>query len=191
VPETPAQSSRLHRRWKGKPVSVQARAGCREHDRLRRLIQLGCKKLIRVGTCGGLQIRHALGDLIVALSAVPADSTAMHLVGNEPHCPTASWSLLHEAVHVAKHTGIRTTSARSSPASLLAGRGRRPLGVPRPGRDGGRRSSPSPRSGRGGRLPAHHQHLVTQGAFTRISDEDRGWQWTDDAARPDVAIADH
>jgi DeoD family purine-nucleoside phosphorylase len=68
------------------------------------LVQLGCKKLIRVGTCGGLDPNGALGDLIVALSAVPADSTAMHLVGNEPHCPTASWSLLHEAVHVAKHT---------------------------------------------------------------------------------------
>ena len=67
------------------------------------LIQLGVKTLIRVGTCGGLQPHHALGDLIVAISAVPADSTAMHLVGNEPHCPTASWSLVHEAVHIAKH----------------------------------------------------------------------------------------
>ena len=36
---------------------------------------------------------------------MPADSTAMHLVGNEPHCPTASWSLVHEAVHIAKHSG--------------------------------------------------------------------------------------
>jgi purine-nucleoside phosphorylase len=26
----------------------------------------------------------------------------MHLVNNEPHCPTASWSLIHGAVHVAK-----------------------------------------------------------------------------------------
>ena len=67
------------------------------------LVQLGCKKLIRVGTCGGLQASHPLGDLIVALTAVPADSTALHLVGNEPHCPTASWSLVHEAVHLAKH----------------------------------------------------------------------------------------
>jgi len=33
---------------------------------------------------------------------VPADSTAMHLVADEPHCPTASWSLIHGAVHVAK-----------------------------------------------------------------------------------------
>ena len=69
------------------------------------LIQLGSKRLLRVGTCGGLQPHHALGDLIVALTAVPADSTAMHLVGNEPHCPTASWSLIHGAVHAAKELG--------------------------------------------------------------------------------------
>jgi DeoD family purine-nucleoside phosphorylase len=93
--------------WKGKPVSVQGTGmGCPGATIVfEELIQLGCKKLIRVGTCGGLAPDGALGDLIVALSAVPADSTAMHLVGNEPHCPTASWSLLHEAVHVARHSG--------------------------------------------------------------------------------------
>ena len=69
------------------------------------LTQLGVKKLLRVGTCGGLQPSHTLGDLIVALSAVPADSTAMHLVANEPHCPTASWELIHGAVHAAKEMG--------------------------------------------------------------------------------------
>ena len=42
--------------------------------------------------------------MIVALSAVPADSTATHLVNNEPHCPTASWNIVHEAVHIAKHS---------------------------------------------------------------------------------------
>ena len=93
--------------WKGKPVSVQGTGmGCPGATIVfEELIQLGCKKLIRVGTCGGLQTSHALGDLIVALTAVPADSTAMHLVGNEPHCPTASWSLVHEAVHIAKERG--------------------------------------------------------------------------------------
>ena len=80
--------------YKGKPVSVQGTGmGCPGATIVfEELIQLGCKKLIRVGTCGGLQPHHQLGDLIVALTAVPADSTAMHLVGNEPHCPTASWS---------------------------------------------------------------------------------------------------
>jgi DeoD family purine-nucleoside phosphorylase len=90
----------------GKSVSVQGTGmGCPGATIVfEELIQLGCKKLIRVGTCGGLQPSHALGDLIVAISAVPADSTAMHLVNNEPHCPTASWHLVHEAVHIAKHS---------------------------------------------------------------------------------------
>jgi DeoD family purine-nucleoside phosphorylase len=91
--------------YKGRPVSVQGTGmGCPGATIVfEELIQLGCKKLIRVGTCGGLQPHHSLGDVIVALTAVPADSTALHLVNNEPHCPTASWSLIHGAVHVAKH----------------------------------------------------------------------------------------
>ncbi|HEY7537208.1 MAG TPA: DeoD-type purine-nucleoside phosphorylase [Gaiellaceae bacterium] len=93
--------------YDGRPVSVQGTGmGCPSATIVfEELIQLGCKRLIRVGTCGGLQPSHVLGDLIVAISAVPADATAMHLVGGEPHCPTASWGLVHEAVHVAKHSG--------------------------------------------------------------------------------------
>jgi DeoD family purine-nucleoside phosphorylase len=94
-------------RWEGKPVSVQGTGmGCPGATIVfEELIQLGCTKLMRVGTCGGLQAHHALGDLIVALTAVPADSTAMHLVNGEPHCPTASWQLIHGAVHAAKEMG--------------------------------------------------------------------------------------
>ncbi|MEX0850137.1 MAG: DeoD-type purine-nucleoside phosphorylase [Gaiellaceae bacterium] len=92
-------------RWEDKPISVQGTGmGCPSATIVfEELIQLGVKRLLRVGTCGGLQADHALGDLIVALSAVPADATATHLVLGEPHCPTASWELIHEAVHVAKH----------------------------------------------------------------------------------------
>jgi DeoD family purine-nucleoside phosphorylase len=91
--------------WEGKRVSVQGTGmGCPGATIVfEELIQLGVKRLLRVGTSGGLQPDHALGDLIVALTAVPADATASHMVGNEPHCPTASWELIHEAVHVAKH----------------------------------------------------------------------------------------
>jgi len=95
-------------RWEGKEVSVQGTGmGCPGATIVfEELIQLGVKKLVRVGTCGGLQSDHALGDVILALSAAPADATAMHLVGGEPHCPTASWELIHEAVHVAKRLGV-------------------------------------------------------------------------------------
>jgi DeoD family purine-nucleoside phosphorylase len=93
--------------YEGKPVSVQGTGmGCPGATIVfEELCQLGVQKLIRVGTCGGLQPDHKLGDMIVALSAVPADSTAMHLVANEPHCPTGSWSLIHGAVHAAKEMG--------------------------------------------------------------------------------------
>jgi DeoD family purine-nucleoside phosphorylase len=92
--------------WEGRRVSVQGTGmGCPSATIVfEELVQLGVKRLLRVGTCGGLQRDHALGDMIVALSAVAADSTASHLVGGEPHCPTASWELIHEAVHVAKST---------------------------------------------------------------------------------------
>ena len=93
--------------WEGKRVSVQGTGmGCPGATIVfEELIQLGCKRLMRVGTCGGLQSHHALGDLVVALSAVPADATARHLVNDEPHCPTASWELIHGAVHAAKEIG--------------------------------------------------------------------------------------
>ena len=92
--------------FQGKPVSVQATGmGCPSAAIVvEELAQLGVRRMVRVGTCGGLQPDMQLGDLIVALTAVPADSTAQHLV-SEPHCPTADWGLVHGAVHAAKELG--------------------------------------------------------------------------------------
>src|SRR5436853_2827039 len=93
--------------FEGRPVSVQATGmGCPSAAIvIEELVQLGVKRMLRVGTCGGLQPDLALGDLIVALSAIPADATARHLVGTDQHVPTASWELVHGAVHVAKDIG--------------------------------------------------------------------------------------
>jgi DeoD family purine-nucleoside phosphorylase len=90
--------------FEGSPVSVQATGmGCPSAAIvMEELIQLGVKRFLRVGTCGGLQHDLQLGDLIVAVSAVPADGTARHYVGGEPHTPTADWELVHAAVHAAK-----------------------------------------------------------------------------------------
>jgi DeoD family purine-nucleoside phosphorylase len=92
--------------FEGKPVSVQATGmGCPSAAIVvEELVQLGVKRMLRVGTCGGLQPDMKLGDLIVAISAIAADSTAAHLV-NEPHVPTADWELVHGAVHAAKDLG--------------------------------------------------------------------------------------
>ena len=93
--------------FEGRPVSVQATGmGCPSAAIvIEELVQLGVKRMLRVGTCGGLQPDLELGDLIVALSAIPADATARHLVGTDQHVPTASWQLVHGAVHVAKEIG--------------------------------------------------------------------------------------
>ena len=90
----------------GKPVSVQATGmGCPTTAIVvEELVQLGVKRLLRVGTCGGLQPDLRLGDLIIAISATAADLTAATLVP-EPHAPTADWEVIHAAVHAAKELG--------------------------------------------------------------------------------------
>jgi DeoD family purine-nucleoside phosphorylase len=92
--------------FEDRPVSVQATGmGCPSAAIVvEELAQLGVKRMLRIGTCGGLQPDLELGNLIVAVSAVAADSTAQHLIG-EPHAPTADWELVHGAVHAAKELG--------------------------------------------------------------------------------------
>src|ERR671926_1772216 len=61
--------------FEGRPVSVQATGMGSPSAAIvvEELVQLGVKKLMRVGTCGGLQPHHELGDLVVALTAIPQD----------------------------------------------------------------------------------------------------------------------
>jgi DeoD family purine-nucleoside phosphorylase len=93
--------------FEGRPVSVQSTGmGCPTAGIVvEELAQLGAKRLLRIGTCGGLQPDLALGDLIIAMSAVPQDATATHYVGGEAHAPTAAWELVHGAAHAAKELG--------------------------------------------------------------------------------------
>ena len=93
--------------FEGTPVSVQATGigGPSAAIVVEELAQLGVTRMVRIGTCGALQADLALGDLVVAISAVPADGTVAHLVGGDPHAPTADWQLVHGAVHAAKELG--------------------------------------------------------------------------------------
>ena len=95
--------------YEGRPVSVQATGmGCPSAAIvIEELVQLGAERLIRIGTCGGLQPDLELGDTVIALSAVPADGTARAYTGGEPHAPTAHFGLTHGAIHAAKGLGIR------------------------------------------------------------------------------------
>ena len=94
--------------YEGKPVSVQATGMGTPTSAIviEELVMLGVKRFLRVGTCGGLRTDLQIGDLVVALSAVSADGASRHYVGGEPHAPTASWELIHGAVHAAKNLGV-------------------------------------------------------------------------------------
>jgi DeoD family purine-nucleoside phosphorylase len=91
----------------GKRVSVQASGmGCPSAAIvIEELVQLGVKRIMRVGTCGGLQPDLSHGELLCAIAAAPADATTSHYVGDEPHVPTADFELVHGAVHHAKRLG--------------------------------------------------------------------------------------
>src|SRR5919204_6641689 len=79
--------------FRGRPVSVQATGmGCPSAAIVvEELVQLGARRLLRVGTCGGLQPDMALGDLIIAVSATAADGSMLTYTAGEPHTPTADF----------------------------------------------------------------------------------------------------
>src|SRR6476620_11690582 len=115
--------------YEGKPVSVQGTGmGCPGATIVfEELIQLGVKKLLRVGTCWGLQAHHALGDLIVALSAVADDRTARPRAGSsstEPSTQPSTWASRRtsarsfRAMCSTPPTKTRTNGGRSGACSL-------------------------------------------------------------------------
>ncbi|MCW2972755.1 MAG: Purine-nucleoside phosphorylase [Thermoleophilia bacterium] len=90
--------------FKGKRVSVQSTGmGCPSAAiAFEELNMLGAKKIIRVGTCGGLQPGMKMGELVIATSATAADRTATNYTGGEPHSPTADFGLVLSAVKAAQ-----------------------------------------------------------------------------------------
>ena len=92
--------------WEGKPVSVQATGmGCPSAAIvIEELVMLGCKRLLRVGTCGGLQPHHALGDMIVAISRGAAGRHGRH-VRARAALPDRRLGARPRAVHAAKELG--------------------------------------------------------------------------------------
>jgi purine-nucleoside phosphorylase len=93
--------------FKGQPISVQSVGmGCASAAiYYTELIQLGAKRLIRVGTAGGLADGLRMADTVVAISATPDDPIIGHLTNGQPHAPTASWSLIERSVSLARASG--------------------------------------------------------------------------------------
>lgn len=94
--------------YQGHPISVQSTGmGCPSAGIVfEELVMLGAKRLIRVGTSGGLMESMKMGDMVVALSATADDPTPLRLVKMPGYAPTATFSLARTAVDLAVGEGI-------------------------------------------------------------------------------------
>jgi DeoD family purine-nucleoside phosphorylase len=95
--------------FEGHPISVQTTGmGCPSSGIVfEELVMLGARRLVRVGTCGGLLPTMKMGDTVVAVSASCDDETPLRYAAMQGYAPTASWNLVERAVALARATGAR------------------------------------------------------------------------------------
>jgi purine-nucleoside phosphorylase len=93
--------------FNGRPISVQSVGmGCASAAiYYSELIQLGVKRIIRVGTAGGLAPGLRMADTVIAISATPDDPMVLQLTGGEAHAPTATWALVERSVELGRASG--------------------------------------------------------------------------------------
>lgn len=94
--------------YQGHPVSVQTSGMGTPSFAIvaEELLRLGARQLIRVGTCGGIGRGLRTGDLVLAVSAVPADGATRTYLHGDPFAPTADFALTHALYHAAEEAGI-------------------------------------------------------------------------------------
>ena len=94
--------------FEGRPISVQSvgMGGASAAIYYEELIQLGVKRIVRVGTAGGLDPTLKMGDTVVAIAATADDPVVQRLLNGEEHAPTSTWSLLASAVRIADDAGV-------------------------------------------------------------------------------------
>ncbi|MEO0142021.1 MAG: purine-nucleoside phosphorylase [candidate division WOR-3 bacterium] len=95
--------------YKGKRISVQTTGmGCPSAAIvLEELIQLGVKRIIRIGTCGGIAEEINALDLIGAITAAPYDGTTRSYLNGEPLAPYATFEILKTADEVSRKMGLK------------------------------------------------------------------------------------
>lgn len=94
--------------WKGKPISVQATGMGQPSTAiyLHELLDIyKVKSLIRVGTCGGLNARVKVRDLVICMAA-STDSAINRTFDPYTYAPFADYDLLSASVDLAKQRGF-------------------------------------------------------------------------------------
>jgi purine-nucleoside phosphorylase len=96
--------------WKGQPVSVQA-TGMGQPSLsiyVHELINTyGVETLIRVGTCGGLNTKVKVRDVVIAQAASTDSAIVRDRFGPYNFAPIADFSLMRRAVETAEAKGLK------------------------------------------------------------------------------------
>ena len=93
--------------YKGVPVSVQT-SGMGAPSMsivVEELLRLGAKRLIRVGTCGGIGRGIKTGEIVIASASTPVDGATATYLHGDPYAPTADFGLVRTLVEVAEKHG--------------------------------------------------------------------------------------
>jgi 5'-methylthioadenosine phosphorylase/purine-nucleoside phosphorylase len=94
--------------FEGQPISVQSTGmgGPSAAIVFEELVQLGVKRIVRIGTCGALMSHMRMADVVIAMSATALDSTTSTYTMGEAHTPTASYRLLERAVNEVRNNDL-------------------------------------------------------------------------------------
>jgi purine-nucleoside phosphorylase len=94
--------------YRGTPVSVQTSGMGTPSLSIvaEELLRLGAKRLIRVGTCGGIARGLRTGDLVIATAACPVDGATTTYLHGEAYAPAADFGLTRALVDAAQAAGI-------------------------------------------------------------------------------------
>lgn len=90
----------------GRPISVQTTGmGCPSAGIVfEELTMLGAQRLVRVGTCGGLQDDVHMGDTVIGLSASADDTAPLRYARMPGWAPAATFSLAETAARLGRET---------------------------------------------------------------------------------------
>jgi 5'-methylthioadenosine phosphorylase/purine-nucleoside phosphorylase len=91
----------------GQPISVQTTGmGCPSAGIVfEELAMLGARRLVRVGTCGGLKDGMRMGDTVIGIAATAEDTTPLRYIQMDSYAPTATFELAETAARLSREQG--------------------------------------------------------------------------------------
>ena len=94
--------------YRGVPISVQTTGIGAPAAAIvvEELLRLGARRLVRVGTCGGIGRGIRTGEIVIATAASPFDGTTATYLHGEPYAPAADFALTRALVDAAQAEGV-------------------------------------------------------------------------------------